>query len=174
MENRMPVWNRMVVIARCAALAALPIVFATCSNDDNPVQPAAYEFASMEQRVLTLINQERASNASPLPALSSRDIIVQEARKHSQEMASGSVAFGHDGFSMRLENIGKVISWQAGSENVAYNGGYSDPPAKAVTDWMNSSSHRANILGDYDLTGIGIARNTQGIYYFTQIFIKSR
>lgn len=166
--------HRNATIAWGLTLAFLSIAFTSCSDDDNPVQPPTSEFASLEQRVVSLINQERADNADPLPALASRDVIADEARKHSREMADASIAFGHDGFSKRLENIGKVIAWQTGGENVAYNGGYSDPAEKAVTAWMNSASHRDNILGDYDLTGVGIARNAQGVYYFTQIFIKSR
>jgi uncharacterized protein YkwD len=42
---------------------------------------------------------------------------------------------------------------------------------KAIDGWLNSPSHRQNIEGSYDATGIGIVRTAQGEYYFTQIFI---
>jgi uncharacterized protein YkwD len=30
------------------------------------------------------------------------------------------------------------------------------------------------MIGNYDLTGIGVASNSQGEYYFTQIFVLKR
>ena len=38
--------------------------------------------------------------------------------------------------------------------------------------WMNSSGHRANILGNYDYIGIGVAVKN-GVYYWTQFFATS-
>lgn len=67
-----------------------------------------------------------------------------------------------------------AIPYRAAAENVAYNRGYTDPVAKAVEGWLNSSGHRRNIEGNYNLTGIGVAKNSQGAYYFTQIFILKR
>ncbi|MEB3337507.1 MAG: hypothetical protein VKJ46_08605 [Leptolyngbyaceae bacterium] len=39
---------------------------------------------------------------------------------------------------------------------------------------MKSPGHLKNIKGQYNLTGIGIAKDSQGKYYFTQIFILRR
>jgi uncharacterized protein YkwD len=48
------------------------------------------------------------------------------------------------------------------------------PSADAtVTAWLNSPSHKANIEGDINLTGIGAAKASNGITYYTQIFYKS-
>ncbi|MFM6200937.1 MAG: CAP domain-containing protein, partial [Dolichospermum sp.] len=55
-----------------------------------------------------------------------------------------------------------------------YNQGHQDPAAQAVQGWLNSSGHLANIRGNYNQTGIGVARNNQGKIYFTQIFLQSR
>ena len=52
--------------------------------------------------------------------------------------------------------------------------GFSNPGEKAVIDWINSPGHHKNIVGDFNLTGIGIAKNNEGKYYFNQIFIKTR
>jgi len=41
-----------------------------------------------------------------------------------------------------------------------------------VQGWLKSPGHRKNIKGDFDVTGIGVSKNAQGDYYFTQIFIK--
>jgi hypothetical protein len=49
-------------------------------------------------------------------------------------------------------------------------------PQKAVSAWMNSTGHRANILNpDFTHTGIGIwaiPRDNKGYMYTTQVFIK--
>jgi uncharacterized protein YkwD len=45
--------------------------------------------------------------------------------------------------------------------------------AREVVDgWLNSPGHRRNIEGDFRLTGIGIAKRSDGMVYFTQIFIR--
>jgi len=47
-------------------------------------------------------------------------------------------------------------------------------PINAVKGWINSPGHQKNMVGDYNLTGIGIAKNNVGEYYFTQLFVKKR
>jgi uncharacterized protein YkwD len=58
------------------------------------------------------------------------------------------------------------------AENVGFNVGYANPASKAVEDWLHSPGHLNNIKGDFELTGIGVAKNKRGKYYFTQIFLK--
>jgi uncharacterized protein YkwD len=41
----------------------------------------------------------------------------------------------------------------------------------AVDGWLGSPHHRENIEGNFDRTGVGIARSGDGTYYYTQIFI---
>ena len=56
-------------------------------------------------------------------------------------------------------------------ENVAY--GYPNGRA-AVTAWMNSSGHRANILNKrYRLIAVGAARDDDGRWYVAQVFGRS-
>lgn len=126
--------------------------------------------AAIEASVFQKINQYRASQN--LPALTRNSTIDNQAQIHSQNMVSGKVAFGHDGFSGRVAATG--IAYSQAAENVAYNQGHQDPATQAVQGWVNSSGHRANIRGDYNLTGIGVASNNQGKIYFTQIFLRSR
>jgi uncharacterized protein YkwD len=85
-------------------------------------------------------------------------------------MAAGATAFGHDGFEQRVAAIGQTIAWSNAGENVALD--YS--AAGAVEAWIGSPGHRANIEGQYDVTGVGVATGRNGSMYFTQIFIKTR
>lgn len=129
-------------------------------------------FGTLEQSVHQQINQYRKSKQLKPLTLDSR--ISQQARLHSEAMAKGQVAFGHGGFEGRVKALSKSISYRAAGENVAYNMGYSKPDQQAVQGWLKSPGHYKNIVGDFDLTGIGVAKNTKGEYYLTQIFVKRR
>ncbi len=130
------------------------------------------DVTALEQAVNDQVNDYRATQGKPLLRLDSR--ISDQARSHSQDMASGASTFGHQGFDQRVQAIAKVIPYRAAAENVAYNQGYAEPVTQAVQGWLKSTGHRQNIEGQYDLTGIGVANNGKGEYYFTQIFIRSR
>jgi uncharacterized protein YkwD len=45
-------------------------------------------------------------------------------------------------------------------------------PKEVVTAWMNSQGHRENILNSsFTDIGVGIAKNSSGSIYWTQMFI---
>jgi uncharacterized protein YkwD len=98
--------------------------------------------------------------------------ISAEAREHSAEMARSGGRISHRGFNRRLQDIGTKIPYRAAAENVAVNVGYDNPARAAVEGWKKSSEHRKNMLGDFSLTGIGIAQSQAGGYFFTQIFVQ--
>ncbi|WP_375470461.1 CAP domain-containing protein [uncultured Nostoc sp.] len=138
------------------------------SSDTFKIAASRTDTAALEQSVFSQINNYRASQG--LPALTRNSAIENQARIHSQNMANGTVPFGHTGFSERVRAIG--IPYRAAGENVAYNQGYSDPATIAVQGWLKSPGHLANIKGNYDKTGIGVASNSKGAIYFTQIFLR--
>lgn len=123
-----------------------------------------------EIEVFTQVNQYRQSRG--LSALRLDERISQQSRLHSQGMAGGSATFSHDGFEQRIEAIARLINLQGAAENLAYNQGYDDPVKTAVEGWIKSPGHHKNMIGDFDLTGVGVARNEKGEYYLNQIFIK--
>lgn len=127
-------------------------------------------YNTLEQSIHQQINQYRQSRKLPPLILDPR--ISEQARAHSQAMASGKVPFSHQGFEQRVGAIRRVIPDRASAENVAFNKGYSNPEQQAVQGWIKSPGHRINIEGKYNLTGIGIAKNAKGEYYLTQIFIR--
>lgn len=125
---------------------------------------------AIEKAVYNQVNQYRASRG--LPPLSTNTRMSEQARLHSQNMASGKVAFGHQGFAGRVTAV--AIAYSSAAENVAYNQGYRDPATVAVQGWIKSTGHRQNMESNFNLTGIGVATNAKGQYYFTQMFIRSR
>jgi uncharacterized protein YkwD len=140
----------------------------TATGAPNAAAAPVTGIAALEQSVHQKINAYRASRS--LPALAMNATISQVARIHSQNMATGSVPFGHQGFDARVQTVSRTFTFTSVGENVSYNQGYSDPVAVAVNGWLNSPGHLNNIVGSFNLTGIGVARNSKGEYFFTQIF----
>jgi len=171
----------LVLVAGLSSCSSSDEVFGNISQPLPPDTPpsstvsqgtTSTEFASLEQSVHQQINQYRKSRN--LPPLTLNTSITEQARIHSEAMASGRVPFSHNGFEGRVKAFSKSISYSSAGENVAYNQGYSNPDQQAVQGWLESPGHLENIVGDFDHTGIGVTKNAKGEYYFTQIFIKRR
>jgi uncharacterized protein YkwD len=146
----------------------LPTETPTTAPAPKTSKPSAY--SKLEMSIHEQVNQYR--QARNLPPLKLDATISEEARVHSEDMAKGLVPFGHQGFEQRVKAIAKSIPYRGAAENVAFNQGYSKPGEQAVEGWINSPGHEKNMVGQYDLTGIGVAKNGKGEYYFTQIFIR--
>ncbi|MGB3513110.1 MAG: CAP domain-containing protein [Microcoleaceae cyanobacterium] len=138
----------------------------------RPSVAVSPDINGLEKSVFAQINQYRQSQN--LPPLKWDNTIANQSRIHAQEMASGKATFSHDGFKERVQVISQQIRLQTAAENLANNFGYSNPGEQAVEGWINSPGHQKNMVGDYDLSGIGIAKNSEGTYYLNQIFIKTR
>jgi uncharacterized protein YkwD len=131
----------------------------------TPVAP----MNSIELATYNLVNKYRQTRNLP-PLVADPDISAQ-AKAHSERMArSGNMS--HDGFNDRVASVAKTIVYRNAAENVAYNMGYGQPDLVAVQGWIESPGHKKNMIGQFDLTGIGVARGARGEYYFTQIFIR--
>ena len=96
------------------------------------------------------------------------------ARYKSQDMKDNGY-FSHNSptygtpFQM-IRNFG--LSFRSAGENIAK--GYATPQA-VVNGWMNSSGHRANILGSqYTSMGVGYAVSASGKPYWVQVFLAER
>jgi len=121
---------------------------------------------SLRDDVLRYTNEFRRSNN--LAALEMNAEMNAIAQKHSQDMAAGKIAFGHDGFSKRTEAIRKKMKDCGGfAENVAFG---VSTGKDAVELWETSEGHRKNMLGSYKYIGIGVATSKTGQTYFTHIF----
>lgn len=99
---------------------------------------------AMEDRVLELTNEQRRSNGCrPLKASNQ---LRKAARRHTITMAQARVMShqlpGEAKFSARITRAG-YRGWSLVAENIAR--GFSSPES-VTTAWMNSPSHRHNIL----------------------------
>ncbi|HET6252473.1 MAG TPA: CAP domain-containing protein [Puia sp.] len=133
-----------------------------------PSPPPVPASARISREILFFVNEFRRSKG--LPSLEANSYISSVALGHSRDMLTGKSPFGHDGFRQRVDQIsGKLGRLHVAAENVA-----SGPMgAREVVDgWLHSPGHRENIVGDFRLTGIGVAEAANGMVYFTQIFVK--
>ncbi len=131
---------------------------------------STFKTTDLEKSVFDQINRYRVSKGLRKLTLNPR--IIRQARIHSQNMARHKAPFSHQGFKRRVDAI--PLRYRSASENLAFNQGYSDPVKEAVTSWLKSPAHLTNIKGHYNLTGIGVATNSDGEVYLTQIFVRSR
>lgn len=125
---------------------------------------------AQETEVIRLVNIERSNRG--LQLLTQNWELSRIARYKSQDMINKNY-FSHisptygSPFTM-MESFG--LKFSSAGENIAIG---QKTPAEVVTAWMNSPGHRANILNpSYTQIGVGLAKNSQGVCYWTQMFIK--
>lgn len=124
-----------------------------------------------EQFVLSEINRIRAEQG--LSQLRLNDQLCAVARSHSSNMAqygylSHTDSLGRD-FSRRLGS--RIAPPYHAGENLARNN-FPNSARVAVQGWIQSPDHLKNILNDdFAETGIGVVVNSQGLVFFTQIFV---
>jgi len=115
-----------------------------------------------EGEFLAKINASRS--AAGLGPLTVDGGIRSHARNHTQDMInSGGI---YHSSSAELQAAGGS-GWLKLGENVG-RGGTVD---SLHTAFMNSAGHKANILGDYNMVGIGTA-SSDGVLYVTVVFMK--
>ncbi len=129
---------------------------------------------SLERTAFELLNQKRIANG--LQALAWNEQLATIARLHSQNMAKFNF-FSHRGLDDKMvsdrADAEGLSKWRAIGENIAFNRGYEDPIGKAVQLWLDSTSHRRNLLdSNWKETAVGIAVAADGSYYLTQVFLK--
>lgn len=156
----------------CLLAGGCVVATAVPSNRD-PLPPGSAPTpteSALESDIHQLVNRHRA--ARRLPPLEWDPRIAAAAREHSRAMAEGRRAFGHDGFEERAEAVRRFMAIRSLAENVAYDSRTGPELATHVVDgWIASTGHRQNIEGGSTHTGIGVARNAEGVRYFTQIFV---
>lgn len=122
---------------------------------------------AFEQRVLELINQERAKHGlSPVRYNGTLDNAAEKHAAHMAivgKMAHDGIGDGDPGERIRAEGFRK--SW---GENVATG---QTSPEQVVREWMNSPTHRRNILDpNFQQMGVGYVTASNGRSYWAQEF----
>lgn len=149
-------------------------------NSTGPVG-VSYNETEVEELIIVLVNAERQQ--FNLTTLSEDTLLTSLAREHSISMVENNF-FGHERYpgerditynmspgTMRGENLAKIPTRQT------IPGPYlslQEVCEWAVSGWMNSTGHRANILQPaFNETGVGVSFSEEGAFvyvYITQIF----
>jgi hypothetical protein len=118
-------------------------------------------FAGPEGTLAGKINSSRSSaGLAPLEAYWD---LTDDARAHSARMMDKGSIYHNPA-------LGSVTGvWQKLGENV----GMGVDLGAMHTAFMNSSGHRANILGDYNYVGVGVKTDSAGVHWVTVVFMKA-
>jgi uncharacterized protein YkwD len=136
-------------------------------NEYIPPRPPSGP-SNIDKGILYYVNLHRHSMGMPLLQLN--EVESEVAARHSRDMAAGRIPFGHMGLQSRVDAIKKELGPVSSTgENVALG---QRSPKEVVSDWLKSPGHRKNIEGDFRLTGIGLARDSKGLIYYTEIFTR--
>ncbi len=123
---------------------------------------------SDEKEVFDLINKQRTKNG--LPALKNDSEVQRIARIKAQDMVDNNY-FSHNSptYGSPFDMLKSFkVSYKTAGENIAANSSNSS----AVTAWMNSSGHKANILNSsFNYTGIGVVSSPKYGKMYVQMFI---
>ena len=139
-----------------AGLLAVPSLEATAANSSR-----CWKVSDTERGFVRKMNRSRANN--DLGKLSLDPELSRVARKHTNEMVASDELF-HTG----MDRLGRwVTRWTTLGENVGY-GGSVESLHKA---FMNSVTHRANVLlGRYNHVGVAATRDSDGKLWVTIVF----
>lgn len=117
-----------------------------------------------QQQDLDLINQARKANRKA--NVVANDTATAKAQRWSERMASTGV-LEHTGGGTKLDPSG-LPRWCSVGENVGYG-----PSVAAVHDaFLRSPSHKANMLGNFDRVGVGVATKGRTVWV-TEIYYRA-
>ena len=124
--------------------------------------------SSDEKEVFDLINKQRTNNG--LSVLTIDTEVQNVARVKAKDMVDNNY-FSHNSptYGSPFDMLKSFkVSYKTAGENIAGNSSNS----AAVTAWMNSSGHKANILNSsFNYTGIGIVKSSKYGKVYVQMFI---
>lgn len=150
----------MLAFSAVAASHATYTAYASAGYANSQLESYAREVAG-------IVNRERAANGlSPLKFSERLSLPALVRAEEIQTAFSHTRPNGSRCFTAITE---ADISYRSAGENIAYG---QRTPEEVMNSWMNSSGHRANILGNYEYIGIGVAFKN-GTYYWTQFFATS-
>ena len=162
----------LVVVAGVSAVSAATV--------DQParvdfrawrVDPPPYVADPAERARVDVRDQVNALRAERgLDPLSLHPQVSAAAQAHADYLASirrlDHLGPGGTDTGYRLQQAG--FAWWRWGENVG--AGFGDP-AVLVDTWSASSAHRAQLLGDYDFLGVGVAVTPERVPYWVLVAV---
>lgn len=133
--------------------------------------PKRVSLSEAERLLIELTNAERAS--AGLPPLRASARLFEAARAHAANLArQDRLAHDLDGQTPADRVAAAGYAWSRVGENIGWN---ARTPKAAMTGWMGSPGHRANILTkEFAEIGVAVALNAKGEPYWVQVFGSQR
>lgn len=153
---------------RYAFFALLVCAVSSCSKESLDTAPviAAESVGAIEQELLVVVNDHRESLGYTVLEFS--PIAYEYAGEHNDYMiAKGDT--NHDNFSARASDIASQVSAEFVAENVAKD---YDTALEAFHGWLQSSSHKKTMEGDFTHTAVSVKKDANGNLYYTQLFFR--
>ena len=139
------------------------------TNTGNENGSTSNSFSDFQEEVIRLVNVERSKRG--LSELPFNTQLCNVATLKSQDMINNNY-FSHTSptYGSPFDMIKQFnISYKTAGENIAKG---QKTPQEVVNAWMNSKGHRENILNsNFTDIGVGVAISSNGILYWTQMFI---
>ncbi|KAJ2080253.1 hypothetical protein H4R24_003204 [Coemansia sp. RSA 988] len=157
--------------------AASPKAYAAYQTQSaTPTSKPVYQATSSEapqetttsggwhDEMLSQLNSIRAEVGKGPVSIDQRLQKIAQAHSEHQSIQRAMTHADSQG-SLSSRYNAKGINWQGAAENIAWNQPTVSDVMKA---WKNSDGHYANMIGDYNYVGFGVAN-----LYWTQDFLKA-
>ena len=125
---------------------------------------ACQDADTQKQEEVLLSHLQQARQRAGLPPLQVHGGLRDVARRHAEEMAISKTLSHSPNFAARVTAV--LPNWQRIGENV----GYGSTMQRIHDSFMASPGHRANILGHYNVVGVGVSRDEAGRYWVVEVF----
>ena len=156
---------------RCMQTLAILAVTCSAALAENK-EKSVFKISEDEQTILDLTNKARKKEK--LPALKASETLFNVARAHSANMAKQKKmehVLDAKNPADRIKAAGYRYSYAG--ENIAAGNGWTLD--EVFQTWMDSEPHKKNILTkEFTEIGIGIMRDGQNKFYYTQVFATPR
>jgi len=156
------------ILALSAGLAAFPLVSCGPQLTTAPVSVSSSERTTASS-LWRQVNAYRSSKGlAPLTRHPGLDSLAQQ---HSEYLLKNRKKFlsgkgSHDGFDSRAKLARHQYNIMTLGENVAY----STRGGSLLQIWINSRAHERAMRGKWTHTGVGLAIDSDGMMFATQIF----
>jgi uncharacterized protein YkwD len=131
-----------------------------------------FDLGALELELEEAVNEFRTRHR--LVPLEHSEILAEVARGHSRDMVAHGY-FEHDspgGQDVADRVLAAGVRYRKVGENLARIEGTRSPASQAIEGWMNSRSHRANLVTpEFEQGGVGVAIDDDGVIYFTQVYL---
>ena len=148
---------------------ATPLFLVSCAQTSSPMKVASStpQEKAIAKRVFSLVNAQRAGNGKR--ALRGSSVLNNLAQTHSKFLATNNLTEGqatHFGSRNRaqyaflkhgIENLGEITYILPASTP--------DPAGTTVQAWIKSVKHRSHINQSWELTGIGVYKTSDKVYF---------